>query len=154
MAYVKTSCFDVQPHLSIVDITGFSTGKQDRLRTTLVERVGNMIHIFVFLKIVSSFNYVWLPWWLRWQRICLQCGRPRFSPWVEKIPWKMKWLPSPIFWLGKSHGQRSLLSRVHGVAKRIGSRTHIFVFLKIVSNFIYLTATASCSGGVGSQYYI
>ena len=27
-----------------------------------------------------------LPWWLRWERICLQCGKPRFNPWVGKIP--------------------------------------------------------------------
>ena len=27
-----------------------------------------------------------LPWWLRWQRICLQCRRPGFNPWVGKIP--------------------------------------------------------------------
>lgn len=60
MAYVKTSCFDVHPHLSIVDITLFSTGKQDRLRPTLIERVDNMTHIFVFLKIVSNFIYILL----------------------------------------------------------------------------------------------
>ena len=28
----------------------------------------------------------WLSWWLRWQRICLQCRRPGFDPWVGKIP--------------------------------------------------------------------
>ena len=27
----------------------------------------------------------WLPWWLRWQSICLQCGRPRFNPWVGRF---------------------------------------------------------------------
>ena len=27
-----------------------------------------------------------LPWWLRQQRIHLQCGRPEFNPWVGKIP--------------------------------------------------------------------
>ena len=27
-------------------------------------------------------------WWLRWYRICLQCGRPRFGPWVRKTSWK------------------------------------------------------------------
>ena len=115
----------------------FSTGKQDRLRPTLIENRQYDTH-FCLLKIVSSFNYVWLPWWLRWQRICLRCGIPRFSPWMEKIPWKMKWLPTPIFLPGKSHRQRSLLSTVHGVAKRVGSMIHISVFLKIVSNFTYI----------------
>ena len=27
-----------------------------------------------------------LPWWLRWQRICLQCRRPEFNPWVREDP--------------------------------------------------------------------
>jgi len=34
--------------------------------------------------------------------------RPRFNPWVRKIPWNRKWQPTPIFFPGKSHGQRSL----------------------------------------------
>ena len=41
-------------------------------------------------------------WWLRWQRICLQCRRPGFDPWVGKIPWKRKWLPTPVFLPGES----------------------------------------------------
>ena len=36
-----------------------------------------------------------LPWWLRWERICLQCRRPRFYPWVRKIPWRREGLPTP-----------------------------------------------------------
>ena len=34
--------------------------------------------------------------------------RPGFDPWVEKIPWRRKWQPTPVFLPGKSHGQRSL----------------------------------------------
>ena len=49
-----------------------------------------------------------LSWWLKWQRICLQCGRPGFDPWVGKIPWRREWLPSPIFLPGEFYGQRSL----------------------------------------------
>ena len=40
--------------------------------------------------------------------ICLPCQRYRFDPWVTKIPWKRKWLPTPVFLPGESHGQRSL----------------------------------------------
>jgi len=40
-------------------------------------------------------------------RVCLQCGRPGFNPCVGKIPWIRKWLPTPVFLPGKSHGQRS-----------------------------------------------
>ena len=50
-----------------------------------------------------------LSWWLRQWRICLQCGRPWFNPWVGKIPWRRKRLPIPIFLPGEFHGQRSLV---------------------------------------------
>ena len=29
-------------------------------------------------------------------------GRPEFSPWEGKIPWKMVWQPTPVFFPGKS----------------------------------------------------
>ena len=32
-----------------------------------------------------------------------------FDPWVRKIPWRRKWLPTPVFLPGDSHGQRSLV---------------------------------------------
>ena len=38
----------------------------------------------------------------------LQCRRPEFDPWVGKIPWRRKCLPTPVFLLGEFHGQRSL----------------------------------------------
>ena len=32
----------------------------------------------------------------------LQCERPKFHPWVEKIPWRRKWQPTPVFLPGGS----------------------------------------------------
>ena len=40
--------------------------------------------------------------------IC-QCRRPGFDPWVQKILWRRKWQPTPVFLPGESHGQRSLV---------------------------------------------
>ena len=34
--------------------------------------------------------------------------RPGFDPWVGKIPWRRAWQPTPVFFPGESHGQRSL----------------------------------------------
>ena len=34
--------------------------------------------------------------------------RHGFNPWVRKIPWRRKWLPTLLFLLGKFHGQKSL----------------------------------------------
>ena len=45
-----------------------------------------------------------LPLWLSWWRICLQCRRLGFEPWVGKIPWRRKQLPTPVFWPGELDG--------------------------------------------------
>ena len=34
--------------------------------------------------------------------------RHGFDPWVGKIPWRRPCKPTPVFLLGKFHGQRSL----------------------------------------------
>ena len=39
-----------------------------------------------------------------------RAGDGTFDPWVGKIPWRRKWQPTPVFLLGESHGQRSLVS--------------------------------------------
>ena len=45
-----------------------------------------------------------LSWWLRLQRIHLQCGRPGFDPWVGKIPERRERLPTPVFNPGEFQG--------------------------------------------------
>ena len=45
-------------------------------------------------------NSVLSPTWLK--------GRPRFDPWVEKIPWRRKWKSIPVFLPIEYRGQRSL----------------------------------------------
>ena len=50
-------------------------------------------------------------------RICLQCGRPGFSPWVGKTPWRREWQPTPVFLPGEFHGQSSLAGYSLQVAK-------------------------------------
>ena len=52
------------------------------------------------------------PWWLKGKESAFQrrrCRRHRFSPWVEKIPWRREWLATPVFLPGEVHGQRSLV---------------------------------------------
>ena len=46
-----------------------------------------------------------LPWWLRQKRICLQCRRPGFDPWVKKLPWRRGCQSIPVFLLREFHGQ-------------------------------------------------
>ena len=51
------------------------------------------------------------------ERICLQCRRPGFHPWVGRIPWRREWQPSPVLLPRETHGQRSLGATVHGFTK-------------------------------------
>jgi len=55
-----------------------------------------------------NWTHLRLPWWLRQYRICLQCKRPVFNPWVRKTLWSRKRQPTPVLFPGKSQGQRSL----------------------------------------------
>ena len=61
-----------------------------------------------------------LPWWLSGKEStcqCRRCRRYRFDPWVQKILWRRKWQPTPVFLPGEFHGQRSLQATVHWVTK-------------------------------------
>ena len=42
-------------------------------------------------------------------RICLQCRRPEFDPWVRTIPQRREWQPTPVFLARESHRQSSLV---------------------------------------------
>ena len=44
--------------------------------------------------------------------------KPKFDPWVEKIPRRREWQPTPVFFPEEFHGQRSLAGNtVHGIAE-------------------------------------
>ena len=52
------------------------------------------------------------PRWLSGKASTCQCTRHKrwgFDPWGQKIPWRRKWQPTPVFLPGKSHGQRSIM---------------------------------------------
>ena len=74
-----------------------------------------------------------LPWWLRWQSVCLQCGRPRYDPWVRKIPWRRKWQPLQHPCLENPMDGGAWYAIVHGVAK---SQTRLSGF---TFSFFYTT---------------
>ena len=64
-----------------------------------------ILHIQGLIKPLFGFSQ-----WLRWLRVCLQCRRPQFDPWVRKIPWRRKLQPTPVFLPGE-------WATVHGIAK-------------------------------------
>ena len=74
--------------------------------------------------------HLWLPWWLRWQRICPQCRRTGFDPWAGKFLWRREWQPTPIFLPREFHGQRSLAGYNPGGSQRVRHHwaTNTFAF--------------------------
>ena len=53
---------------------------------------------------------------------CKRHKRCRFDPWVQKIPQRRKWQPTPVFLPRESHGQRTLVVYIPWVTK---SRTQL-----------------------------
>ena len=58
--------------------------------------------------------------WLNGKEYFCQCKRHGFDSWVEKIPWRSKWKPNPVFLSGKSHRHRSLGGCCPWGSKRVG----------------------------------
>ena len=58
--------------------------------------------------------------WLSGKESTCQCRRPRFNPWVRKIPWRRKWQPTAVFLSGKSYEHRSLVGYSPCGCKRVG----------------------------------
>ena len=87
----------------VLRLRSYAKGKSDFLDTSS----GSMCRY-------ESFGERNLRLALRWlsgkESACQQrrLKRCRFNPWVEKMPWRRKWQPAPVFLPGKSHGQRSL----------------------------------------------
>ena len=86
--------------------------------------------------------------------IHLQYRRPGFNPWVGKIPWKREWIPTPVFWPGEFHRQRSLAG--YGSWGCKGSDTteqlshvhipHFKIFATAASDFSVAVSVLVCSG--------
>ena len=65
----------------------------------------------------------WLPRWLSAKystcqcRRCRRCRRCGFDPWVEKIPWRRKWQPTPVSLPGDFMDGLAWWAIVHWVTK-------------------------------------
>ena len=100
------------------------------MKETFSSQLGS---VFFFPNVIIV---LWgLPWWLRWQRICLQCGRPGFNPWVGKIPWRRSGYP--LQYLENSMGRGAWQVQSMGSQRvRIEQLSSIFHFhysLKVMS---------------------
>ena len=63
------------------------------------------MYIYLFHSNSLFIYFFGLPRWLSGKEFACQCRRHMrcgFDPWVRKIPWKMKWQPTPVFLPGES----------------------------------------------------
>ena len=104
-----TTCFFCLPETTQVDTSHYA--HKNSLSSTPAQAAVCTYHIHHSALCVFLLNNIlWrgLPRWLSGKESACQCRKLRFHPWVRKIPWRRKWLPTPLFLPGKSHGQRSL----------------------------------------------
>ena len=85
----------------------------------------SMVHRWHAGKLQIYFTFyhrllVFISWWLRWQRICLQCRRSRFDPWVGKILGKGNIYPLQYSCLENSMDSGAWWATIHGVTKNHG----------------------------------
>ena len=76
------------------------TGRPGVLRFTGSQRVGHdwATDLIWSLMVLIVKNYP-----------CRRHKTWRFDPWVNKIPWRRAWQPTPVSLPGESHGQGSLM---------------------------------------------
>ena len=53
-----------------------------------------------------------LPWWLSSKEFACQCSRHGVESWIQKIPWKRKWQPTPYLEKPMTEEAGRLQSRV------------------------------------------
>ena len=88
-----------------------------------------------------TFEFIGLPWWLRWLRVCLamqEMQETQIWSWVGEIPWRRKWPPTPVYLPGKSYGQRSLVGCSPWPVQldpTLQLNTHEFFFSSILLKF-------------------
>ena len=92
--------------------------------------------MYFFLVLFQHWDYLSVSG-LPSGRICLQCKRCRrhgVGPWVGKLPWRRRWLTTPVFLPRKSHEWRTLGGcSPRGVAKswtRLCTHAHTHQFSK------------------------
>ena len=90
------------------------------------------------------------------KNICLQCRcSTGFNPWVEKIPWRREWLPTPVFLPGEFYGEGSLVGYSPRGSQKLDTtkpftHTHTHIHTKW-EGFSTRKKDAVCRRGKGCQ---
>ena len=78
--------------------------------------IESLIHFILDILKSKCWECVGSAWWLS-SRFHLQCRRCGFDPWVEKIPWRRTWQPTPIFLPGEFDARGAWRATVPEVKK-------------------------------------
>ena len=101
----------------------------DSLQPHESQNTSTLHNIYIYIcngwKALAIYIFTGLPWWLSWYKICLQCWRPGFNPWVRKIPWRREWLTISVFLPEEFHGQKRLADYSHEDIYKFSSRQQV-----------------------------
>ena len=109
--FVNSSCYSlelcIQMFISFLFSFAFCFSSLDPAHTLILSATPRLETAEERIQDCLDPYHILLPDYITF--VCLNCGRPRFEPWVGKIPWRRKWQSTPVLLPGKSHGQRSLV---------------------------------------------
>ena len=86
-------------------------------RIPWVEEPGRLQCMGLHIVVHERRVFVWLPWWIRCLKICLQCRRHRFDLSVGRHHGEGNGNPLQYSCLGNSMNREAWWATVHGVTK-------------------------------------
>ena len=92
----------IRPSLWIWGLTGSSTGKESACNAGDLGSIPGSGRS-TGEEISYPLQYSWVSLGAQLVKNPPASGRPRFYPWVGKIPWRREWIPTPVFWPGELH---------------------------------------------------
>ena len=73
--------------------------------------------MFVYIDYIKP--YLGLPRWHNGKEFACQCRRLGFNLWSEKMPWRRKWQPTPVFCLGNPMDRGAWWATIYGVTQEL-----------------------------------
>ena len=89
------AAWDISDIFYSISIYSFSLMKLVNCWTDFTAPIGSQPTASLVAQMVKNLPAMW--------------QKPRFDPWVRKIPWRKEWLSIPVFLPGEFHWQRSLM---------------------------------------------
>ena len=87
--------------------------------TQQMSRINSHCLTNVLCPVINNSQFLSPPRWLRWSRICLQCRRLRFDPWIRKLPSEENGNSLLYSCLENSMDRGAWWATIHGVTKEL-----------------------------------